>query len=135
MKTADLVVLVRCLHCHHRSTLDPQTLAAFGIKPDAPIAAFVKRLRCTKCGSGSVMATRVANYEAAARRLRACGTLCPSLAAFRRPGPSRRRPACFIVNDASGQALAYCRWSMDFPLYTLDKRREAICSFHAMGHL
>jgi hypothetical protein len=26
-----------------------------GIKPDAPIAAFVKRLRCSKCGSASVM--------------------------------------------------------------------------------
>ena len=71
MKAPDLVVLVRCLHCHHRSTLSPQALAAFGIKPNVPIAAFVKRLRCTKCGSGSVMANRVAANEAVARRLHA----------------------------------------------------------------
>jgi hypothetical protein len=31
----------------------------FGLKPDAPISAFVKRLRCTECGSGSVMAKRL----------------------------------------------------------------------------
>jgi hypothetical protein len=71
VKTADLVVLVRCLHCRHRSTLSPGALAAFGIKPDAPIAAFVKRLRCIKCGRGSVMASRVAANEAPASRLRA----------------------------------------------------------------
>ena len=34
-------------------------LKRFGLKPDAPIASFVKRLRCTKCGGGSVMAERV----------------------------------------------------------------------------
>ena len=71
MRIAALIVMVRCLHCRHRSTLDPQALAAFGVKPDAPIAAFVKRLRCSKCGSGSVMANRVAQTEGAARRLRA----------------------------------------------------------------
>ena len=71
MKASDLIVMVRCLRCRHRSTLSPQALAAFGVNPDAPIAAFVKRLRCTKCGSGSVMASRVAQTEAAARRLRA----------------------------------------------------------------
>ena len=71
MKSADLVVMVRCLHCRHRSTLSPSALAAFGLQPDAPIAAFVKRLRCSKCGSGTVMANRVATNEAAARRLRA----------------------------------------------------------------
>ena len=71
MKSADLVVMVRCLHCRHRSTLSPGALASFGLPPDAPIAAFVKRLRCSKCGSGTVMANRVASNEAAARRLRA----------------------------------------------------------------
>ena len=71
VKAPGLVVLVRCLHCHHRSTLSPQALAAFGIKPNVPIAAFVKRLRCTECGSGSVMANRVAANEAVARRLHA----------------------------------------------------------------
>ena len=71
MKATNLVVMVRCLRCRHRNMLSPHALAAFGLPPDAPIAAFVKRLRCSKCGSGSVMANRVANNEAAARRLRA----------------------------------------------------------------
>ena len=30
-----------------------------------------------------------------------------SVAISRRPGPSRNAPACFIVNDANGHALAY----------------------------
>jgi hypothetical protein len=45
--------------CRHRSTLDAAALKRFGLKPDAPIASFIKRLRCTECGSGSVMAERV----------------------------------------------------------------------------
>jgi len=51
-------ISVRCMSCRHRSTLDAAALKRFGLKPDAPIASFVKRLRCTKCGSGSVMAER-----------------------------------------------------------------------------
>jgi hypothetical protein len=47
------------MRCRHRSTLDAAALKRFGLKPDAPIAGFVKRFRCTKCGSGSVMAERV----------------------------------------------------------------------------
>ena len=65
--SADLVVLVRCLHCRHESILNNQVLAGFGFEPNTPIAAFVKRLRCTECGSGSVMANRVARNERAAR--------------------------------------------------------------------
>ena len=52
-------ISVRCMSCRHRSTLDDAALKRFGLKPNAPIASFVKRLRCTKCGSGSVMAERV----------------------------------------------------------------------------
>jgi ribosomal protein S27AE len=52
-------ISVRCMSCRHRSTLDAAALKRFGVKPDAPIASFIKRLRCTKCGSGSVMAERV----------------------------------------------------------------------------
>jgi ribosomal protein S27AE len=52
-------ISVRCMTCRHRSTLDAAALKRFGLKADAPIASFVKRLRCTKCGSGSVMAERV----------------------------------------------------------------------------
>jgi hypothetical protein len=47
------------MRCRHRSTLDAAALVRFGLKPGAPIASFVKRLRCTKCGGGSVMAERV----------------------------------------------------------------------------
>jgi ribosomal protein S27AE len=67
VKAGDLVVLVRCLRCRHRGILSNQALARFGLKSDAPIAAFAKRLRCSKCGSGSVMASRVARNETAAR--------------------------------------------------------------------
>jgi DNA-directed RNA polymerase subunit RPC12/RpoP len=52
------VLVVRCLRCGHEAKLSRQVLARFGVKPDAPITAFVKRLRCSECGSGSVMAKR-----------------------------------------------------------------------------
>jgi DNA-directed RNA polymerase subunit RPC12/RpoP len=51
MRATNLVMLVRCLHCSHKSILNERTLAAFGLLPDAPILAFVKRLRCSKSGS------------------------------------------------------------------------------------
>ena len=51
-------VVVRCLRCHHEAIFSDQALVRFGLKPDAPISTFVKRLRCHKCGSGSVMASR-----------------------------------------------------------------------------
>jgi hypothetical protein len=66
----ELVVQVTCLNCCHKSLLGGQELAYFGIKPDSPVASFVKRLRCTKCGSGSVMANRTAGSDPAIRRLR-----------------------------------------------------------------
>ena len=68
MKPAELVVQVRCLKCNHTSFLNDRDLIEFGVTENAPIVAFVKRLRCTKCGSGSVMANRVAKTEQAARR-------------------------------------------------------------------
>jgi SOS response associated peptidase (SRAP) len=46
-------VVVRCLRCRHESNLSDQVLARYGLKPDAPISTFVKRLRCHKCGSQS----------------------------------------------------------------------------------
>ena len=54
------VLVVRCLHCGHEAKLPRQVLARFGLKPDAPISTFVKRLRCSECASGSVMAKRIA---------------------------------------------------------------------------
>jgi hypothetical protein len=53
------VIVVRCLHCRHEASLSRSALIRFGLDPDAPISAFVKRLRCSKCGSGSVMAKRI----------------------------------------------------------------------------
>jgi hypothetical protein len=39
------------MRCRHRSTLDAAALKRFGLKADARITSFVKRLRCTKCGT------------------------------------------------------------------------------------
>jgi hypothetical protein len=51
-------IVVQCLVCGHCGTLTEDILARFGEKPDAPIAKFVKRLRCEECGSKSVKAWR-----------------------------------------------------------------------------
>jgi DNA-directed RNA polymerase subunit RPC12/RpoP len=70
-KSPELVVHVRCLRCRHKSLLSNKDLADFGIPPEAPIASFVKRLRCRECGSGSVLANRIDRDQRAARRFRA----------------------------------------------------------------
>lgn len=70
MQPAESVILVRCLHCHHEGILDDAALAHFGVNASAPIASFVKRLRCTGCGSASVMVSRICASEARARRAR-----------------------------------------------------------------
>jgi hypothetical protein len=62
-KAGDGAIVVRCLHCRHEAVLTTAELVAYGVKPDAPIAGFVRRLRCTHCGSGSVLAKRVARPE------------------------------------------------------------------------
>jgi hypothetical protein len=46
------VVVVRCFRCQHRGVLSRNDLIRFGLKPDAPITAYVKRLRCSECGHG-----------------------------------------------------------------------------------
>ena len=58
VKSPRWVIAVRCLSCRHRGVIAESDLPRFGIRPGAPVAAFVKRLRCRKCGSGSVMAQR-----------------------------------------------------------------------------
>lgn len=63
-------IVVRCLHCRHEAVLSPADLVAHGLKPDSPIAAFVRRLKCSQCGSGSVLAKRVAKAEPRATRQR-----------------------------------------------------------------
>jgi hypothetical protein len=59
------VIVVRCLSCHHRGVIAEGDLVRFGVKPGAPVAQFVKRLRCRKCGSGSVMAQRTISKSVA----------------------------------------------------------------------
>ena len=52
------VIAVRCLSCDHRGVITEADVPRFGVKPGAPVAQFVKCLRCRHCGSGSVMAQR-----------------------------------------------------------------------------
>jgi hypothetical protein len=56
-------IVVRCLHCRHEAVLSAADLVAHGVTPDSPIAGFVRRLKCSKCGSGSVLAKRIAEPE------------------------------------------------------------------------
>ncbi len=58
VKNSRRVIAVRCLNCRHCGVIAEGDLVRFGVKPGAPVAQFVKRLRCRKCGSGSVMAQR-----------------------------------------------------------------------------
>ena len=46
------VVVVRCLHCGHEGSLSRTALVRFGPDPNAPIAAYAKRL-CAANGEGS----------------------------------------------------------------------------------
>ena len=55
---AEHSVRVQCLRCGHVGVLTAETLSRLAITPSTPIAAFVKRLRCRRCGSQSVLATR-----------------------------------------------------------------------------
>jgi Ku70/Ku80-like protein len=56
--TSRSVVAIQCLRCRHQGLVSDETLVRFGLKPGSPISSFVKRLRCVKCGSGSVLAKR-----------------------------------------------------------------------------
>lgn len=51
-------IRVECLRCRHVGRVSGLDLARRGIKPNVPIASFIKRLRCRKCGSQSVRAER-----------------------------------------------------------------------------
>lgn len=57
-------VKVECLRCRHVGYITARELVLRGLKPDASIASFVKRLRCRKCGSQSVRAERVSGRKA-----------------------------------------------------------------------
>jgi ribosomal protein S27AE len=55
--SAQQTVRVQCLRCGHFGVLIAETLSRLAIAPTIPIAAFVKRLRCRRCGSQSVLET------------------------------------------------------------------------------
>jgi len=51
-------IVIECLSCRHSSSMPEERLKAFGLSPDAPIAKFIRRLTCSKCGSHSVRVYR-----------------------------------------------------------------------------
>jgi ribosomal protein L37E len=55
---AERGVTVECLKCGHVGFLSPKALSRAAVALGTPIAAIVKRLRCRRCGSQSVLATR-----------------------------------------------------------------------------
>ena len=59
-------ITVECLRCRHVGHITASELERRAIRPSAPIASFVKRLRCRKCGSQSVRATRAVRKSATA---------------------------------------------------------------------
>jgi hypothetical protein len=52
------VICVECLHCQHRGVLSDRALSHHGLSATAPIASFVRRLTCERCGHHSVKAFR-----------------------------------------------------------------------------
>jgi hypothetical protein len=51
-------IKLECLRCGHSGALAECELPRYGIKPDAAIATFIKRLTCRACGGQSVRAFR-----------------------------------------------------------------------------
>ena len=58
MKSPRWVIVVRCFELSAPRAIAEGDLVRLRVKPGAPVARFIKRLRCRKCGSGSVMAQR-----------------------------------------------------------------------------
>ena len=52
-------IRIECLRCGHSGALKERDLGQYGERPGAPIAAFLKRLVCSSCGSHSVRACRI----------------------------------------------------------------------------
>jgi hypothetical protein len=52
------VICVECLHCRHRGVLSDRMLTRHGLSANAPIASFVRRLTCERCGRHTVKAFR-----------------------------------------------------------------------------
>ena len=67
-------IRVTCLRCRHEGSLAASALERVGLSANAPISAFVKRLRCSKCGSGSVAARRNRSEVVSASSKRRAGS-------------------------------------------------------------
>jgi hypothetical protein len=65
METSTLPTLIAidCLRCCHHATFSRADLAARGLPADASLAAFTKRLTCSRCGSKAVAAVRLVDDE------------------------------------------------------------------------
>jgi phage FluMu protein Com len=59
-----LEIKVECLRCRHVGRITERELERMDIKSGAPIASFIKRLRCCQCGSQSVRAERQGQRKA-----------------------------------------------------------------------
>ena len=57
------VICIECLHCRHRGVLSEDFSPGMG-SANAPIASFVKRLTCERCGHNSVKAFRTTREAA-----------------------------------------------------------------------
>ena len=58
-------IVVECLSCGRRSTLDP------ALASEQPLVQLTRRLKCSECGSRAVKASRVETPRDVARLLRA----------------------------------------------------------------
>jgi hypothetical protein len=67
---SDNAIQVLCLRRRHEGFVTGRVLVQLGLKSNELISAFVKRLRCSKCGSGSVMAKRIRSKGVAAAQRR-----------------------------------------------------------------
>jgi hypothetical protein len=114
------------LRCRHEGTLSQADFGRFGLRPDAPIAAFVKHLRCSECGSASVW--RGAQVVSRSRIRRAKGI------ALRRAKGSRNNEAvaslfcvqshCMATNKPRLRAKAQPASNQDDGTKALERSRE-----------
>jgi hypothetical protein len=64
---AGMYICVRCLSCAHCAVLDRAALAGHSVTPSAALSDITRRLRCSRCRSGAVEASRVGSADAARR--------------------------------------------------------------------
>jgi hypothetical protein len=104
-------VTVECPTCGHTGVLTREALSHFSIQPNTPIAAFVKRLRCRRCGSQSKACWRPGSRGSRKRRevhhnktdTRSLELGCKSSESGRERSIGRRAPAA--VTKAIGHTM------------------------------